>query len=114
MTVFATACLGLLLVLGAALGVVAAMFVGHRTAQAAADLSALAAAGAVGRGEDPCGVAAEVAGRNRGDLTTCEVSGLEVVVTVTVPGPGWLGQTGDLQGQARAGPVTAPQSGHPR
>ena len=47
-TPFAIACLGLLVLLAAALGVTAAMVRAHRQAQAAADLAALAAARAVG------------------------------------------------------------------
>ena len=41
---FAVACLGLVLLLGAALGVAAAMVADHRAAQSAADLAALAQA----------------------------------------------------------------------
>ncbi len=43
-TLFAVSCLSLLLVLGAALGVVAATVKAHRMAQSAADLSAIAGA----------------------------------------------------------------------
>ncbi|MEJ7833106.1 MAG: Rv3654c family TadE-like protein [Nocardioides sp.] len=103
-TLFAVACLSLLLLLGAALGVVAAMVTAHRTAQAAADLSAVAAASALARGGDACGAGAEIAAANGASLTSCDVEGRDARVAVVVRGPRWLGQTGDLTAQARAGP----------
>lgn len=98
------ACLGLLLLVGAALGVVAAMVRDHRVAQSAADLAALAGAGALQRGADPCAAATTIAVANQASLVSCRVVGEDVVVRAEVPGPGWLGQTGALSGQARAGP----------
>ena len=103
-TLFAVACLGLLLLLGAALGVVAAMVRAHRTAQAAADLAALAAAAEAGRGGDVCAAAARTATANGAHLDECAPDGRVVTVRVTVPGPHWLGQTADLEAEARAGP----------
>jgi secretion/DNA translocation related TadE-like protein len=90
---------------GAALGVVGAMVVAHRRAQAAADLAALAGAGALARGVDPCASAAAVAEANDATLTACTVAGAQVRLVVTVAGPRGLGQTGDLTARARAGPV---------
>ncbi|QCW49505.2 hypothetical protein FE634_02095 [Nocardioides dongxiaopingii] len=106
-TVVTLALAGVLLLLGAALGVVAALVVGHRTAQAAADLAALAAAQALARGSDGCGAAATVAAANGAALTGCAVEGREVRVEVGVTGPRWLGQSGDLTARARAGPAQA-------
>ena len=103
-TLFAVSCLAVLLLLGAALGVVAAMVHAHRTAQAAADLASLAVAGAIGEGGDPCGQGAEVASANGARLDACTVRGREAIVQVTVAGPRWLGQEGDLTAEARAGP----------
>lgn len=103
-TLFAVACLGLLLLVGAALGVVAAMVRAHRSAQAAADLAALAAAAEAGRGGAACAAAARAAAANGAELDRCRQRGREVTVWVTVPGPRWLGQTADLDAQARAGP----------
>lgn len=103
-SLFAVACLVLLLVVGSALGVVAAMVRAHRTAQAAADLAALAAASAVGGGRDPCGSGSAIAEANGATQTSCVVEGLEVTVRVEAPGPRWLGQAGDLVAEARAGP----------
>jgi secretion/DNA translocation related TadE-like protein len=103
-TVFAVACLAVLLLIGAALGVVAAMVRAHRAAQSAADLGALAAASALARGRDPCGSAADIAAANGAELLSCEIQGQDALVTVEVTGPHWLGQTADLTAQARAGP----------
>lgn len=102
-SLFAVACLAVLLLLGAALGVVAAIVHAHRSAQSAADLAALAAAGAVGAG-DPCAAGARVAAANGAGLESCVVTGREVTVRVTVRGPRWLGQDRDLTAEARAGP----------
>lgn len=104
-TLFAVAMLAVLLLLGAALGVVAAMVTAHRTAQSAADLAALAGATAVQQGRDGCARATAVAAANGAALTGCRVDGLEVRVDVRVTGPRWLGQAGDLSGRARAGPA---------
>ncbi|GAA3820604.1 hypothetical protein GCM10022242_22850 [Nocardioides panacisoli] len=105
-TVFTISCIGLLLLLGAALSVVAAMVAAHREAQAAADLAALAAASAIADGGDPCGEGAAVAAANGARLTSCSIEGTDAVIEVVVTGPRWLGQTGDLTGQARAGPAS--------
>lgn len=109
-TVLAVAMAGVLLLVGAATGVVGAIVVAHRRAQAAADLAALAGATALagGRtghpGRDPCPAAAEVAEANGAVLATCLVDGADVVVGVRVSGPRWLGQDRDLSASARAGP----------
>ena len=104
-TVLAVSFLGVLVLVGAALGVVGAMVVAHRSAQSAADLAALAAAGALADGGDACAAASRLAGANGARLDSCAVSVREVTVQVTVPGPRWLGQPHDLSAQARAGPV---------
>ena len=98
------ACVGLLLLVGAALGVVAALVRAHRNAQAAADLAALAGASALSRGGDACTAGASIARANGGRLTSCEVVGRTTTMRVTVTGPRWLGQVADLAGEARAGP----------
>lgn len=103
-SLLATACLGVLLLLGMALGVVGAMVADHRRAQAAADLAALAGAAALQSGQDGCARASRVASANAATLTTCRVEGRDVLVTVRTAGPRWLGQVGDLEGRARAGP----------
>jgi secretion/DNA translocation related TadE-like protein len=104
-TLFAVAVIGVLVLVGAALGVVAAMVQAHRVAQSAADLSAIAGAQARARGRDPCGAAAAVSSANGAVLDSCVVEGLDVRVQLTVTGPRWLGQDHDLSAQARAGPA---------
>jgi secretion/DNA translocation related TadE-like protein len=104
-TVLVMAMAGVLLLLGAGLGVVAALVVAHRTAQSAADLAALAGATAAGRGGDACGAAAEVAVANSSRLTGCATDGRVVEVSVSAAGPRWLGQAADLTARARAGPA---------
>jgi secretion/DNA translocation related TadE-like protein len=95
---------GLLVLVGAALSVVGAMVVAHRQAQSAADLAALAAATTLADGGDACGTAGSWALANGADLAACAVDGREVRVRVVVTGPRWLGQVGDLEAEARAGP----------
>ncbi|WP_028638701.1 Rv3654c family TadE-like protein [Nocardioides sp. URHA0032] len=104
-TLFAVACLAVLILLGAALGVVTAMVRAHRAAQSAADLAALAVADAVGTGRDPCSAGAVVAAANDARLVACDLVGRDATVTVTVGGPHWLGQVADLSADARAGPA---------
>ncbi|HWU21803.1 MAG TPA: Rv3654c family TadE-like protein [Nocardioides sp.] len=104
-TVLVVAVLGVLLLLGAALGVAGAMIAAHRRAQAAADLAALGAARVLQTGGDACGQAAVLAGANGAVLTTCTVEGADVRVEVTAEGPHWLGQTADLAAESRAGPA---------
>jgi secretion/DNA translocation related TadE-like protein len=103
-TVLAVSLLGVLLLVGCALAVVGAMVVAHRTAQSAADLAALAGAGAITDGADPCPAAARVATANDARLEDCAVTAREITVVVTVAGPRWLGQPHDLTARARAGP----------
>jgi secretion/DNA translocation related TadE-like protein len=103
-SLFAIACLAVLLLLGAALGVVAALVHAHRVAQSAADLAALSAASAIGRGQDPCAVGSSTASANGALVTSCAVAGREVTLRVRVDGPHWLGQAADLEAEARAGP----------
>ncbi|WP_241238246.1 Rv3654c family TadE-like protein [Nocardioides pantholopis] len=104
-SLMATACLGVLLLVGAGLGVVAAMVVAHRQAQAAADLAALAAAQDVARGGSGCGAGLAIAQANDASVLECRVDGRDVRLRVSVRGPRWLGQDGDLVAEARAGPA---------
>ncbi|NYD43606.1 Rv3654c family TadE-like protein [Nocardioides panaciterrulae] len=108
MSLFVVACLGVLLLVGAALGVAGAMVRAHRSAQAAADLAALAVASALGRGEQPCAVGADVAAANGARLVSCRLDGRTARVRVVVAGPHWLGQDADLAAEARAGPAGPP------
>ncbi|MEO6511823.1 MAG: Rv3654c family TadE-like protein [Nocardioides sp.] len=107
-TILVIAMAGVLLLVGSALGVVQAMVVAHRRAQSAADLAALSGAAAAARGEDPCRAAAATARLNEAVLLDCASDlgpvGGGVTVRVEVPGPHWLGQQGDFDASARAGP----------
>ncbi len=104
-TVLVVALLGVLVLVGAALGVVGAIFAAHRTAQAAADLAALAGASVVGGAGDPCTVAATTAAANGARLTSCALEDRDLVVTVEVTGPRWRGLvSSELVAQSRAGP----------
>jgi secretion/DNA translocation related TadE-like protein len=94
-----------LLVVGAALGVVTAMVRAHRVAQAAADLSALAGAHGLAQGRDGCPEAGRIAAANDVRLTRCVAEGRTLEVTVEATGPHWLGQAADLSAEARAGPA---------
>ena len=100
---------GLVLVLclaGAALG---RLLVDQRRTASAADLAALAGAGALQRGADACTAARASAGRNGAELTSCTVSGEQVLVTAAIRTEllGRLDRTVTLQATARAGPVSA-------
>ncbi|HSJ21000.1 MAG TPA: Rv3654c family TadE-like protein [Nocardioidaceae bacterium] len=99
--------------------VVAGVLVGQRRAAAAADLAALAAAEALGRGAattssgvDACGQASRVSHANAATMTGCLVEGSEVVVEVAVEVRSFFGAALTVPGRARAGrvdqPVTAP------
>lgn len=103
-TVLVVAFAGVLMLLGAALGVVAAMVQAHRVAQSAADLAALAGAQGLALGRDGCTEAAEIARANGVRLTACRATGRVLTVAVEAPGPHWLGQASDLSAEARAGP----------
>lgn len=103
-TALVAVCVGVLLLVGCALAVVATMVVAHRAAQAAADLAALAGAAETRDGGAPCAAAATVAAANGARLTSCAATGAEVTVQVEVRGPRWLGQPHDLSATARAGP----------
>jgi secretion/DNA translocation related TadE-like protein len=81
-----------------------AIVLAHRRAQVAADLAALAGAGALQRGADPCAAATRIVLRHRAELTSCVVDGRTVLVGTAVALPSTLGGAG-LPARARAGPV---------
>lgn len=104
-TVTALALLGVLLSVAGAVALGSAVLVDHRRAESAADLAALAGAGAAGRGEDGCAAAASVAGDNGVDLVACEVLGRDVRVRVERRREYVAGLTARLVAEARAGPA---------
>ena len=83
-------------------------WVGRHQARTAADLGALAGAMQAVYGESvACDRAARIVAANGGRLTSCAVSGLEIVVRTEVDvrlTPRW---SGSAQAAARAGPVYA-------
>ena len=103
-TVLVLAMAGVLVLIGAALGTVAAMVQAHRLAQSGADLAALAGAQGIASGRDGCSEAGRIAEANHVHLDACRVAGRDVLVTVRADGPRWLGQQADLSAEARAGP----------
>ncbi|QAY69832.1 Rv3654c family TadE-like protein [Xylanimonas protaetiae] len=103
------------LLAGLALAALGAAQQARGTAQAAADLGALAAATALRDGFEPCPTARDAVERNGGTLAGCVVEGAGVVdVTVARPTaglPGWA--TRDATATARAGPRPEPDRGTP-
>ena len=86
-----------------------AVVIARHRAQAAADLSALAAADAVAGGPDQaCAAAGALVTRMGAELAQCLVEGLDVIVTADVPVafriPGLSGVV-SARSTARAGPV---------
>lgn len=107
-TVWAAGAIAVLMtvtVLGLHLG--AAMVARHQ-AESAADLAALAGAGALtGVAGEPqaCALAHRVTDRMRSRLLSCSVHGWDVRVQVAVRPGGPMGGLGDATGRARAGPA---------
>ena len=105
-TVLAVAMIGLLVTVTVATSGAVGLVAGHRRAQAAADLAALAGAAALQDGDDPCRRAGTIAERNGGSLRRCRVEewnvSLVVVSSVDLP----VGSI-DLRARSHAGPVTA-------
>jgi secretion/DNA translocation related TadE-like protein len=94
-------------VLGLFLTAVTGVAVARHRAAAAADLAALAAAGAVLDGPAAaCGLAAEVAHDQGARLVLCALEGVTVDVAVEVRPAGRLAALGVARVRARAGPVT--------
>lgn len=104
-TLIVLAVSGLLMFIGLALTGVAAIVLTQRSAQAAADLAALAGASAAGSGADACAVAGEIAKANGAALASCQLAGPVVTVGVRVDGPRLVDRRYDVTAEARAGPV---------
>ncbi len=108
-SVLAVAMMGLLVTVTIAAAGVVGVIAAHRTAQAAADLAALAGASALQDGGDACGQAAAVADRNRAELDGCEIDGWNVSVVVTANTARLPGGVLDLRARGRAGPAVSEQ-----
>lgn len=107
----ATATAVVLLTAGLCVDVAAAVRARH-VAAAAADLSALAAAGRAVDGPGPaCATAADVAARNGAELTGCRIEGWDALVETTAPWSGLLPVHVPATARARAGPAPAGGTG---
>lgn len=108
-TVWATGAIAALLVVAVlAVWLGAAAATRHRAASAA-DLGALAAAGAVVEGErSACGKARWVTEHMGVELRSCRLEGADALVEVIAQPPGVLAGFGPAQARARAGPVVEP------
>jgi len=102
-TVLVLAVVGVLTLVAVVLGLLAAAQGARGRAQSAADLAALAAAGAWRDGwGDPCAVAAVVVRRNGARLADCDaLAGGIVTVEATYPSP-----VGAAVAHSRAGPTS--------
>jgi secretion/DNA translocation related TadE-like protein len=97
-----------LLAAGLAGATVGAAHVARHRAQAAADLGALAGAVHAIEGQPAaCARAAEIVTANGARLTSCELAGLDLTVTVAVAPPPVTGLGRPAVATARAGPVRA-------
>ena len=103
--VLAVAFLGVLVTVALVVAALDGVVVDQRRVESAADLTALAAAGALQLGEDACSAARTTATRNGAGLAGCVVSGDVVTVRVERPSGPVLGRRFTLTGHARAGPV---------
>ncbi len=104
-TVFTALAIGvLILVAGIGLRIGGAVLA-RQQAETAADLGVLAGAAHILAGQAvACASAGRVVAANHGSMTSCSTAGLNLLVQVAVPVPGW----GNAAAHARAGPVTAP------
>lgn len=105
-TVLACFALAALVVVTAALVHLGGAVVSRHRAQAAADLSALAAAYALdGGAESACAAASTIVSRMRVRLDDCVVDGWQVVVSTTASAGSGVLPVGPARAVARAGPV---------
>jgi len=104
-TVFAVALIVVLIGVLTGAAAVGAAVIGRHRAQSAADLAALAAAGALAAGPgQSCSRAAAVSEAMDSRGGHCAVERLDVVVDVAVPVRFGRWHLGDAHGRARAGP----------
>ncbi len=106
-TTLALCMCGVLLTVGYVVTGMVAMAATQHRAAAAADLSALAGAGAAQRRHPACEAADEVAAANGARLLDCVAAAGVVTVTVAAASPQLLGRRWESVRTARAGPVEA-------
>ncbi|WP_164512566.1 Rv3654c family TadE-like protein [Nocardioides baekrokdamisoli] len=102
-TMFVAVALTVVLFAGLAVATVNGLVVVHRRAQSAADLAALAGAGALMTASDPCAAAGRIAAANGATVEDCQPTPDAVTVVVSVPGPEMVGGLVRLRAHARAG-----------
>lgn len=104
-SIYAVIAMAALLLVTGVVGAAMELARAQHQAAAAADLAALAGAGAASDGADACAAARRVAQANAARLTSCEVSQSVVEVRVEVRSPELWGKTWTIPGRARAGPA---------
>ncbi|TIC78576.1 Rv3654c family TadE-like protein [Nocardioides sp. GY 10127] len=102
--VVAVALVGVLAVVGYGLALVAGVVVAQRRVETAADLGALAGAGALAQGAAGCAAAGPVVARNGAEVASCTEEGRDVLLVASGRAPGPLGRWVTLTARARAGP----------
>lgn len=103
----ATLLIGVIAAVAAFVGALGGVVADQRRVESAADLAALAAAGALQTGADACAAASAVARRNGALLRSCRRSGEVVRVEVVRATRVVLGRGVRVSAQARAGPTGA-------
>lgn len=101
-TILVVAMAGVLMFVTVGLAAVGGLVTAQRRAQAAADLTALAAASVLDRA---CAEAEGIAAANAAVLDGCQVDGEEVRVTVSVRAVSVIGRQVRVSAEARAGPA---------
>ena len=97
---------GLLMFVGLALAGVAAIVLAQRSAQAAADLAALAGASAAVAGAGRLrGAAGDIAAANGAALARCELTGTVVTIAVRVDGPRLVARRYDVTARGAGRPA---------
>lgn len=105
-TVWTAGAIAAILVVVTAMVWLGAAIVNRHRATAAADLSALAAAGHASEGESAaCRLARLVVDRMHAQLVSCVLKDADALVKVTVDAGGVLAEFGGSTSRARAGPV---------
>ena len=106
-SIYAVVAMAALLLITGVVGSAIELARAQHQAAAAADLAALAGAGAARGGFEPCVAASRIAQANAARLTSCDVSQGVVEVRVEVRSPPLWGKTWTIPGRARAGPAAS-------
>jgi len=110
-TLLAVTMVGVLGVTALLVAVLGGVLADQRRVEAAADLAALAAAGALQEGADGCAAAVVNARRNHASVERCSTDGEIVTVTVGLRTHVVAGRRLALHARARAGPVGLQDAG---